>query len=512
MRKLILLVATVMAWTTKAQTVDVTFSNEPGRVVDQKVFFVTEAQTKNFPEVLESYNKASDGYIKDVMMYKEFTGKKGQTLSLDLVAGTEQILLMGVTQDKPLSRVDLQNLGGKIAKELDATGQNVNATILVQGLNTRERSAAAHIAYGYHLRAYHFDKYKSEQKKLISRLTLVTDNVEANQTIYNNDLAHLATGVHMARDFAWEPGKSVYPAEFVKRVRERFAGIKNISIDVLDVKRMERLDMGAILGVGQGSVHEPKLLVIEYKGGNTGSAPIVLAGKGITFDTGGTSIKPNNGMWAMKSDLSGAAAVAGTLYALAQRGERANVVGVMPLAENMPDGTAIRPGDVLETMKGTSIEIISTDAEGRLILADAVYYAQQTYKPKMLLNIATLTGSAARALSDEYAALITRNFDYSTEIMKIGETSGEHVWPLPLHPNHFDQLKSDIADIKNSGVGNPGASIGAAVIGTFVDEALPWVHLDIAGVDWLDAATDTAPKGAHGWGVRFMDQLVRDYK
>jgi leucyl aminopeptidase len=316
----------------------------------------------------------------------------------------------------------------------------------------------------------------------------------------------------MARDFAWEPGKSVYPAEFVKRVRERFAGIKNISIDVLDVKRMERLDMGAILGVGQGSVHEPKLLVIEYKGGNTGSAPIVLAGKGITFDTGGTSIKPNNGMWAMKSDLSGAAAVAGTLYALAQRGERANVVGVMPLAENMPDGTAIRPGDVLETMKGTSIEIISTDAEGRLILADAVYYAQQTYKPKMLLNIATLTGSAARALSDEYAALITRNFDYSTEIMKIGETSGEHVWPLPLHPNHFDQLKSDIADIKNSGVGNPGASIGAAVIGTFVDEALPWVHLDIAGVDWLDAATDTAPKGAHGWGVRFMDQLVRDYK
>ena len=339
MRKLILLVATVMAWTTQAQTVDVTFSNEPGRVVDQKVFFVTEAQTKNFPEVLESYNKASDGYIKDVMMYKEFTGKKGQTLSLDLVAGTEQILLMGVTQDKPLSRVDLQNLGGKIAKELDATGQNVNATILVQGLNTRERSAAAHIAYGYHLRAYHFDKYKSEQKKLISRLTLVTDNVEANQTIYNNDLAHLATGVHMARDFAWEPGKSVYPAEFVKRVRERFAGIKNISIDVLDVKRMERMDMGAILGVGQGSVHEPKLLVIEYKGGNTGSAPIVLAGKGITFDTGGTSIKPNNGMWAMKSDLSGAAAVAGTLYALAQRGERANVVGVMPLAENMPDGT-----------------------------------------------------------------------------------------------------------------------------------------------------------------------------
>jgi leucyl aminopeptidase len=180
------------------------------------------------------------------------------------------------------------------------------------------------------------------------------------------------------------------------------------------------------------------------------------------------------------------------------------------MAENMPSGSAIRPGDVLDTMKGTTIEIISTDAEGRLVLADAVYYAQQEYKPSMLLNIATLTGSAARALSDEYAAVITRDFDLSLQMMEVGKRSGEHVWPLPLHANHFEQIKSPIADIKNSGAGNPGASVAAAVIGTFVDESLPWVHLDIAGVDWLSESIDVAPKGSQGWGVRFMDQLIRE--
>lgn len=265
------------------------------------------------------------------------------------------------------------------------------------------------------------------------------------------------------------------------------------------------------MGVGMGSVHEPKLLVIEYRGADKDTAPLALVGKGITFDTGGISIKPNSGMWAMKSDLSGAAAVAGTMLAAASRGEEVNLVGLMPLAENMPAGNAIRPGDVLTTMQGTTIEIISTDAEGRLILADAVRYAQDKYKPSMLLNIATLTGSAARALSDEYAALITREWDLSIKMMAIGKASGEDVWPLPLHANHFKQIKSDIADIKNSGAGDPGASIGAAVIATFVDENIPWVHLDIAGVDWLENETATAPKGSHGWGVRFMDELIRQH-
>ena len=271
---------------------------------------------------------------------------------------------------------------------------------------------------------------------------------------------------------------------------------------------MQRLNMGALMGVGQGSIHDPRLLVLEYRGPDSPEQPVALVGKGITFDTGGISLKRNSGMWAMKSDLSGAAAVAGTVLAIAKSQAPVHVVGLMPLAENMPAEDAIRPGDVLPTMDGTTIEIRSTDAEGRLVLSDAITYAQHEYQPSMLLNIATLTGSASRALSDEYAAVITREWDLSAKMVELGERSGEPVWPLPLHPNHFDQIKSDIADIKNSDAGNPGASIGAAVVGTFVDEELPWVHLDIAGVDYLESASHTTPKGFAGWGIRFMTAFV----
>ena len=214
-------------------------------------------------------------------------------------------------------------------------------------------------------------------------------------------------------------------------------------------------------------------------------------------------------MWYMKSDMSGAAAVAGAVLAAAKRGEAVNVVGLMPLAENMPSQDAIRPGDVLTSMSGKTVEVLNTDAEGRLLLLDAVHYAQVEHEPRLLLNIATLTGSAARATGDEYAAVITRDMALSLEMMEIGEAAGEDVWPLPLHANHFTQIESRIADIKNIG-GSPGASIGAAVVGAFIAEDLAWVHLDIAGVDWRDEATPTAPIGHAGWGVRFMDALLRE--
>lgn len=510
MKRVIFLFTALLSLSVLAQPLTVQFADGPGRAVKQKVFFVNLAESKQLPDALAELDEKANGRLQDLINYHEFTGDKGATLHLEMIAGVDEVLLVGFESDSPLTPVDLHNFGGKIAATLKSTTRNLNISIFSDNLGIE--NASAHIALGYQLRHYHFDKYKSDKTDSISRLTMVTENAATDEQLFDNDLTHLGKGVHFARNLAWEPGKSIYPDSFIAEVKALFKDIDNVNIEVLSVSEMQRLTMGALLGVGQGSVHEPKLLVVEYRGGIKGGAPIVLAGKGITFDTGGTSLKPNNGMWAMKSDMSGAGAVAGAVYASAKRGEKVNLVGVMPLAENMPGPDAIRPGDVLETMKGTTIEIISTDAEGRLILADAVYYAQQSFQPKMLLNIATLTGSAARALSDEYAALVTRDFAFSSEIMAVGEASGEHVWPLPLHPNHFEQLKSDIADIKNSGVGNPGASIGAAVVGTFVDEDLPWVHLDIAGVDWLDSATDTAPKGAHGWGVRFMDQLVRQYK
>jgi len=468
---------------------------------NKAVLFVSDADKLQGKAL--ALNIASDGRLASLLALNIFTPSEHSVLHLQMIGDIADVLVIGVNAEDALDGPALQDLGGKIAGAFKSVSNDVTATVFVEGVPADASLASAHIAYGYHLRHYSFDKYKSKKDDGVSKITLVSDAATENQALYQNDLRFIAQGVHLARDLASEPGKSIYPQSFVDKVVALFNGVDNVKIDVLDVRDME---------VGQGSIHDPRMLVIEYMGGEKGDAPIALAGKGITFDTGGISIKGNTNMWTMKSDLSGAAAVAGTLHAVARRGEKVNVVGLMPLAENMPAEDAIRPGDVLETMKGTSIEIISTDAEGRLILADAVYYAQQKYKPKMLLNIATLTGSAARAVSDEYGALVTRDMAMSLAMMEVGKKSGEHVWPLPLHPNHFEQIKSDIADIKNSGAGDPGASVAAAVVGTFIDEDLPWVHLDIAGVDWLSADLDTVPKGSHGWGVRFMDQFVRDNK
>ncbi len=483
------------------------FTEKSAKSDATKIVFVSDAAvlTGKAKEIDDSTN----GRLTKLLAMNHFTGAFGQTQMLQMVGSHPSVLVVGINDSNGIDEVELQNLGGIIASSLESTKKSINASIYSKAIPNKY--ASAFLAYGYHLRDYSFDKYKSDKNKGQSSLEFVTSAARDNEAKYNNDLSFIAKGVHYARDFATEPGKNMYPEAFAQSIKQKFKGIKNVDVEILDLKDIEKLNMGALAGVGKGSVHEPRLVVIEYAGLDDKQAPIALAGKGITFDTGGISLKKNDGMWAMKSDLSGAAAVAGAMYAIASRQEKANVVGLMALAENMPSAVAIRPGDVLETMQGTTIEIMSTDAEGRLVLSDAVYYAQREYEPKLLLNIATLTGSAARALSDEYAALITRDFKFSVEVMDIGARSGEHVWPLPLHANHFEQIKSPIADIKNSGAGSPGASIGAAVIGTFVDEDLPWIHLDIAGVDWLQEDIDIAPKGSQGWGVRFMDTLVREY-
>lgn len=477
---------------------------------DKKLHVVLINDVNNLQGMAQILEQKSAGQFSQLIQLNKFTAEKGKTLHLQMIGEVESLLLIGSKGEKTLSAPELQDLGGKIASSLKSTEESLDLVIHVENLETTETLPSAHIAYGYHLRHYSFDRYKTKKSDGASDVTLVTNTPDKAAKLYHSDLAFLAEGVHLTRDLATEPGKNMYPQAFVDVVKAKFKGIKNVDIDVLDMRDIKKLKMGALEGVGQGSINDPRLLVINYRGSQKSNAPLALVGKGITFDTGGISLKGNSGMWAMKSDLSGAAAVAGTLYATAQRGENINLIGFMPLAENMPSQDAIRPGDVLGTMKGVSIEVISTDAEGRLILADAVYYAQQKYKPKMLVNIATLTGSAGRALSDEYAAVITRDFALSTKMMDIGELSGELVWPLPLHANHFKQIESPIADIKNSGAGNPGASVGAAVVATFIEKDLPWVHLDIAGVDWLEADIDVAPKGSQGWGVRFMDQLVRD--
>jgi len=339
-------------------------------------------------------------------------------------------------------------------------------------------------------------------------VTLLSDDESEAQ--FTNDLAHVAAGVFFSRDMSSEPANVIYPQSFVDRAKAALKGLDNVTIKVLDENDIQRLGMGALWGVGKGSSRPPRLLIIEYMGGGD-EAPIVLAGKGITFDTGGISIKSNTNMWRMKGDLGGAATVTGTMLAIARRGERVNAVGLAALAENMPSGTATRPGDVLRSMSGITIEVISTDAEGRLVLSDAVHYAQLNYKPSVLIDVATLTGSVGRALGDDYAGIFSRNDELVEQISAAAADAGESVWRLPLDDSHFEQIKSKFGDIINSGAGSPGASVGAAFIGSFVNEGQVWAHLDTAGVDYYEADRATAPMGYSGWGVRALDEYLRRY-
>jgi len=450
-------------------------------------------------------DETTGGRISSAIEMLEFSGAYGETLTLSALAPYHQVVLIG-TGSEALSPRQIHDLGGHAAM---AAEDEDGLALIADTLDGAVENAGAHLALGYALGDYTFSSYRTLETPSDDGAVRIVGGETTNTDLFESDLIHVAEGVNLARNLGSEPGNTLWPQRFVEHVQTAFRDVDNVRIRVLDADDIRARGMGALMGVGQGSIHDPRLLIVEYTGAGRNDAPIALVGKGVTFDTGGISIKPSNDMWYMKSDMSGAAAVAGTVLAAAKRGEQINLVGLMPLAENMPSQDAIRPGDVLTSMSGRTVEVLNTDAEGRLMLLDAVHYAQEEYDPRMLVNIATLTGSAARATSDEYAVVITREMDLSLQMMEIGDAAGEDVWPLPLHPNHFRQIESQIADIKNIG-GSPGASIGAAVVGTFVAEDLPWVHLDIAGVDWRDQATPTAPVGHAGWGVRFLDALVRE--
>jgi leucyl aminopeptidase len=384
-------------------------------------------------------------------------------------------------------------------------------------LRSTAAGPAAHLGIGAELGGYSFDRYKSEdpaKPKPAGRgapLTIVAAEPGEAARRHGAEGRALVDAVAFTRDLITEPANVVYPESFVERTREAFRGVRDVTIEVLDVPQMERLGMGAILSVGKGSARPPRMLVVRYAG--SGAAPVVLAGKGITFDSGGISLKPGAGMWLMKDDMSGAAAVVGTVLSLARSRAPAHAIAIAALAENMPDGGASRPGDVVRAHNGKTIEILNTDAEGRLVLADAVSYAEKRFRPAAIVDVATLTGSVVGALGDEYAGLLTRSDGLADQLLAAGRTSGEELWRLPLHANYAKDMKSDIADIKNVVEGGgPGAGLGAHFIGYFVTDQTPWAHLDIAGTAWRSEMLPTVPKGAAGFGVRLLDRFVRDFR
>ena len=457
-------------------------------------------------------NRSADGALAYAISAAEFDGKSMKTLLVPAPDGIDakQILLVGLgVEDGDLEDLTYQNMGGDAAQKAVVAFKDDFAFVM-----DLEDNALAQFGFGAKLGSYYFDKYYTDpdSQKSVGELTIVAANYSEAQSLFEAELNPVANAVWYARDISNEPANVIYPQSFVDRWTGHFDGMDNVSIKVIDEEEMLELGMGAIYGVGRGSKRPPRMMIVEYMGGRDSDAPVVIAGKGITFDTGGISLKNPPNMWNMKFDMSGAASAVGTIHALAGRGAEVNAVAIAALAENMPGGNAQRPGDVVKSMSGKTIQIRSTDAEGRLVLADGLYYGDMTYNPVALINLATLTGSARRALGGDYGALFSRHDDLADTLLALGEKTGDALWRLPLNDNHFKAIKNNVADVMNSGPTAPGASAGAAFLGTFVRETTPWAHFDIAGIAYSDTASPTkASPGSRGFGIRLLNAYVKEY-
>jgi leucyl aminopeptidase len=453
-----------------------------------------------------SLDEATRLGVERAITSASFGFRARQTLTLRGIGSWDRILLVGLGDGSDAG--ETQWAGAVAGRTL--LGENGPVTVLASGLPA---GRAAAFTTGMGIGHYRSDLYSSARTGTAPAgpLTVVTDQSAAARTAFESRGLGLVEAMTWARDISNEPANVIYPETFVERTRTAFAGLRGVTIEVLDVPAMERLGMGALLGVGRGSERPPRLLVVRYRGaGAPEGGPIALVGKGITFDSGGISIKPSANMGNMKMDMSGAAAVVGTTLALARSGAPVNVVAVAALAENMPDGAAIRPGDVLTAMNGKTIEIISTDAEGRLVLADAFVWIERNLNPSVVVDVATLTGAVGGALGDDYAGLFSRHDALADQIEAAADATGEDVWRLPLHPSYAQDTASTIADIKNSGEGGAGAGTGAWFLGEFISRDIPWAHLDIANMAY-GGPSDWKPAGSAGYGVRLLEQFVRDF-
>ncbi len=448
-----------------------------------------------------SVNTASKGALKAALKSAGFKADKGSSLTLHGVGGFDRIVVVGAGKGS-LSQTDWEDIGARAAEGLKGKDG-------VLALGDASDDAIASAALGARLSQYSYTVHKSNAPaKTKAVLSVVADRAKTAETTYNTRHAAVAEGVILARDLISEPSNIKTPQWFVSRAQAALQGVGGVTVTVLDEKQMAEMGMGLISGSGQGSSRPPRMLIMHYKGAGN-AAPLALVGKGITFDTGGISIKPGADMWRMRYDMSGAAAVTGTLLAAAKAKAPVNLIAVAALSENMPDGNAIRPGDVLKAYNGTTVEIISTDAEGRLVLADANAYVQKQHKPHTVINIATLTGSARAALGDQYAAVFANDDTLKADLSRSGDKTGETLWALPLSDFHMRDIRSDVADIINSGKsGTAGASAGAAFLKHFITPGTKWAHLDIAGVAWRDSPTPTTPRGAAGYGVRLFTNYI----
>jgi leucyl aminopeptidase len=457
----------------------------------------------------EALDRATNGAVSRALSGR-FKGASGQTLELVAPAFLQanRLLLVGVGSRADIHVSGIERAAAEAYRVLKMTGVT-RVEFRLLGYNA---TWGAHAAFGATLAAYEFDKYltrrKPEKTSSVDTFAVITDDPDAADVAFV-PLSAVAEGVAFTRDLASEPANVLYPDEFAQRVK----ALEHIglTVEILEEPAMAALGMGALLGVGQGSAFSSRLVVAQWKGAADADAqPIAFVGKGVCFDSGGISIKAAEGMEKMKWDMGGAGVVAGLMHVLATRKAKVNAVGIIGLVENMVDGAAQRPGDIVKSMSGQTIEVINTDAEGRLVLADALWYCQDRFKPKFMIDLATLTGAVITALGRNYAGLFSNDDHLADAILAAGAGVDENLWRLPLSPDDERQLDTPSADMRNIGTGTAGAITAALFIQRFVNET-PWAHLDIAGVTWKSPSTNpTIPEGASGYGVRMLDRLIAD--
>ncbi|WJY18951.1 leucyl aminopeptidase [Alteriqipengyuania flavescens] len=437
-----------------------------------------------------------------------FTGAAGQLFEsfADGEDGVHHVVLAGIGDASPTK---LEKAGSALAAKFMTSG---NEAIAIDfGGSGLDADGAASVLLGAVLRGWRYDAHRTTLKddQKVSLQTIHVVGAPEGMDAAWDDAAAVAEGIEFARVLVTEPANVIFPVSYVEHCRKAFEGT-GAELVVLDVPQMEELGMGSLLGVGQGSEQPSRILAVKWMGGNAHDAPVAFVGKGVTFDTGGISLKPGPGMGDMKFDMGGSAAVVGAMLTLAKRKAKANVVGVVGLVENMPDGKAQRPGDVVKSMSGQTIEVLNTDAEGRLVLADVLTWTQREFKPARIVDLATLTGAMIIALGNEHGGLFSNNDALANDLLAAGTATGDKLWRMPLSVEYDKQINSPIADMQNIGGKGAGSITAAQFLQRFIENDTPWAHLDIAGMVWADKPGHAWGKGATGYGVRLLDRLIRD--
>jgi leucyl aminopeptidase len=485
---------------------------KPDTATDEAAALVVTAfEDGKFLPAAQAVDSELSDTIRHAIGLGRFKGRLGECLSLFSPRGicANWVLVVGAGDGDAWDARSAELWAAHAYNAVKTSGAD---TLLLQ-LSGSSSDIAAHAAFGVRLAAYRFDRYrtreKAESKPSITSVKIATDDPEAAAAAFER-LAGLADAICFVRDLVSEPANVLYPAEFARRVKGlcRFG----LNVEILGRTALERLGMGALLGVGQGSTRESQLAIIEWQGARDPAAPpIAFIGKGVCFDTGGVNLKRSEHMEEMIIDMSGAAAVAGAMYALAARKAKVNAVGILGLVENMPDGNAQRPGDVVTTMSGQTVEVINTDAEGRLVLADALWYCQSRFRPKLIVDLATLTGVIMTALGGEFAGLFSNDDALANNLLAAASRTNDLLWRLPLHEQYEKALESRLADMRNVGDRYAGAITAALFLKRFVND-VPWAHLDVGMTVWKTKSTvPTIPDGATGFGVRLLDRLVSDF-